>query len=249
MLQKNPQGQWIAYEVRTRKKINGGWATNAFRPYHSAESLSASVKELRPQWESVSSLRNFVNHLQNNSTLTSKRLTSKVQSTRNPPGPIPIEPIDGYLDLLPDPQDPQLVTTLLTSRVFSSAEGQVWKRDGSKEAYAASSTSGYSIVPNYYEGGLYPVNDVSCNRCHQDTGRQVGEFNFNTLLYGEVWGEDRIFSWHLFDKSGNFYGAYDENRILSRDLESAGLVARYNQNIHTQERYQELSRRFKIYWR
>lgn len=94
------------------------------------------------------------------------------------------------------------------------------------------------------------MNELSCNRCHQDTGRQIGEFSFNSLLYGEVWGEDRIFTWHLFDESGNFNGAYHNNRILNRRFDAAGLVVPYEGGPDQPSTlYKELPRRFRIIYR
>src|SRR5690606_1005988 len=123
-------------------------------------------------------------------------------------------------------------------------------RDGSKESYAASTKESLHIVPTDYEAGAYAVNEVSCNRCHEQTGRQIGEFNFDTVLYGEIWGEDRISSWHPFDKSGNFNGAYHNIRILDQRFVRAGLIEDYDPSRkHPKSEYETLPRPFSIRWR
>ena len=58
--------------------------------------------------------------------------------------------------------------------------------------------------------GLIPVNEISCNRCHSETGRRLGELEFDIQLYGEVWGEDRIFTWHLFEPHRYIYDTWDD---------------------------------------
>jgi hypothetical protein len=243
MFLKDPQGALHVYEIRTRKRYADGWEVNAFRPFLTAPELAGAIVQRRPNWQSVPKLKTAVEALRSPATLTAKRLTSQYYTTT-------FEAVDGSLDAIPDLGDDALVKDLLTTATFRSAEGKIWKQAGDKETYAASTAAAFSIVPKDYQGGLYPVNEVSCNRCHQDTGRQIGEFSFNSLLYGEIWGEDRIFTWHLFDESGNFYGAYDRNRIMNRRFEAAGLVVRYEGGSDQPNTvYKELPRRFRIIYR
>lgn len=76
--------------------------------------------------------------------------------------------------------------------------------------------------------GMIPVNEVSCMRCHTETGRRLHHFNWGVQLYGEIWGEDRIFTWHLFEPNRYFYGTFDESEYPTRKLNpkmaEAGLV-------------------------
>lgn len=242
MFVKDDQNNPYVFEIRTRKRFANGWGVNAFRPYLNALELSDTVKQKRPNWSSTPHLSRLVAHLEDSTNLKPKRMAAGYYSPA-------FETIEGALDELPPIGDDSLVRELLTSKTFNSAEGEVWKMDGDLETYAPFTNAGFSIVPRNYQGGLVAVNDVSCNRCHQDTGRQLGEFNFNSLLYGEIWGEDRIFSWHLFDENSSFYGAYDRNRKLSTKLQQAGLIAPYDQSRHPDPQYRTLPRRFKIRWR
>lgn len=240
MFLKDAAGQLHAFEIRTRKRYTDGWAVNAYRPFTTAAGLAAAVIDKRPTWEAAPNLRALIGALRNPQTLTPKTLTSEYFSAT-------FDRVDGALDYLPDFGDDDLVKELLHTTPFASAEGKIWKQSNGKETYAASTKARFSIVPRDYEGGLFPVNEVSCNRCHQDTGRQIGEFSFYSLLYGEIWGEDRIFTWHLFDESGNFGGAFDRNRILNRQFVAAGLIERYRGGAdHPATLYKELPRRFKI---
>jgi hypothetical protein len=52
----------------------------------------------------------------------------------------------------------------------------------------------------------------------------LGELELDVSLYGEVWGEDRIFSWHLFKPHSQFYNTFDETRMPNPRLESAKLI-------------------------
>jgi hypothetical protein len=75
--------------------------------------------------------------------------------------------------------------------------------------------------------GMIPVNEVSCARCHSETGRQIGHFNRNLALYGEIWGEERIFTWHLFEPHERIYGPWDDSqgsRKVNHRLVNANLV-------------------------
>lgn len=240
---KDPQGGLNVYEIRTRKRYADGWEVNAYRPFLTAAELADSVVQKRPNWQAVPALKTAVDALRRPDTLVAKRLTSQYY------GPT-FDAVEGALDVVPDLGDVALVKDLLRTATFRSAEGRIWKQSGGKETYAASTSASFSIVPKDYEAGLYPVNEVSCNRCHQDTGRQIGEFSFNSLLYGEIWGEDRIFTWHLFDESGNFFGAYQNNRVMNRKFEQAGLVVRYQGGTDQPATvYKELPRRFRIIYR
>lgn len=243
MFLKDPAGGLHVYEIRTRKRYSDGWEVNAFRPFLAAHELADAVVRKRPNWESVPRLKTAVDALRNPATLTAKRLSSQYY------GPT-FEAVDGALDVVPDFGDVQLVKELLAEATFRSAEGKVWKRSADKETYAASTSAAFNVVPKDYQGGLFPVNEVACNRCHQDTGRQIGEFSFNSLLYGEIWGEDRIFTWHLFDESGNFNGAFHNNRVMNRKFEASGLVVPYQGGQdQPQAVYKELPRRFRIIYR
>ena len=72
--------------------------------------------------------------------------------------------------------------------------------------------------------GVMPVNEDACNRCHDQTGRELGDLDDRVVLYGEVWGEDRIFTWHLFDASFDAFTVSDGSRRVNPRLVQAKLV-------------------------
>lgn len=212
LYEKSPEGKWYVFEVRTRKRYRDGWEVNLFRPFLTAESLAGAIIAKRPQWESSPSLKALVTHLRDKSTLVPHRMESV-------PYAKVFEPVDGALDPLPAIDDSALVTELLTKTTFVSAEGAIWKENGQGlETYAPASQGDFHIVPKGYEMGMIPVNEVSCNRCHSDTGRNLGQFEFDAILYGEIWGEDRIFTWHPFQPHQYIYDTWDDADVQSRKL-------------------------------
>ena len=118
-------------------------------------------------------------------------------------------------------------TCVATMAVLPSlaACGTVDSRD---TAPAPASQGEFSVVPRGYEMGLIPVNDVSCSRCHSETGRRLGQIEFDIILYGEVWGEDQIFTWHLFKPHRYMFGTWDDedgSRMVNPRMEAAGLLS------------------------
>lgn len=220
LFQKAPNGQYYVFEVRTRTRYRDGWDVNMFRPYPTARSMADAIKKLRPNWESNSSTSQLVAHLMNKNTLTTRRLASQPYAQL-------FKPIDGALDVLPATTDSQLIIDLLTKKTFSSVEGTIWKENGELETYGPGSNADFSIVPKGYTMGMYPVNEISCARCHEHTGRYLKDLEFDIQLYGEIWGEDRIFTWHLFKPNSGIYGTFDDvdgSRIINPNLVSAGLL-------------------------
>lgn len=233
---------WRVFEIRTRKRYSDSWATNVWRPFPSAKSLHKAVLETRKnkaEWVSNKKIDGLIKHLQDSSTFTSETLESSYYAKS-------WEPVKGYLDYLPDVDQPDFIADLLAKTVFKSSEGEVWKRVGEKEVCAASSKTGFSIVPNQYLAGLIPANDVSCSRCHNNAGRPFEHFYPDLVAYGEIWGEDEIFSWHPFqtDNFVNSSGAVQnfnyDNRVIRTDFLKAGLVEPYDANRHPETLYKQL---------
>lgn len=227
---KGEGGELLPVELRTRERYIGGWATNSYRPYPTASSLAAAIKELRPSWESNDALKRAVEHLSDNSTLQSKTAKSSVF-----PG---IFEETGGIDSLPDLGDVGLVRDLM-KREFVSSYGAVWKSGSGLKSFAASTTSKFSVVPNNFEASLIEVRDVSCQRCHKDAQKAIKDFNENAVLYGDIWGSDQIFSFHPFDPK-LCRGAADDNRELRPIFKSSGLVQTYDASLHTADYYKEL---------
>lgn len=220
LMQKSPDGTFYPFEIRTRKRYLDGWAVDVFRPFTNADALADAIVAKRPDWESDVKLRAAVAHLRTKTNLTRNTMHS-VAFTRVFPD------IVGALDVIPDLGDAQLVQELLREP-FQSTEGKIWKEGGGLETYAPGSAADFGIVPKGYEMGMIPVNEVSCNRCHVETGHPLKDFEFDLVLYGEVWGEDRAFTWHLFDANDYVFDTWDEadspTRRVNPRLAQAGLI-------------------------
>ncbi len=211
LFQQGPDGRWHPFEIRTRKRYLDGWAVDLFRPFPTAASLASKIQAQRPEWQSDSNVARFVEHLLDATTLESHRLVSEAFGKIFPP-------IEGALDVLPELQDKALLASLLDTTTFVSTEGAIWKRNGAKEAYAPASAADFGIVPKGYKMGLIPVNEVSCNRCHDQTSRGLGALEMDVILYGEIWGEDRIFTWHLFEPHRYMFDTWDDSDSASRTV-------------------------------
>lgn len=212
LYEQAPNGQWIVFEVRTRKRYLDGWEPNLFRPYPTADSLAAAITQRRPQWARTPDLQRLVAQLRNKDSLVATRLVSEAYGKVFPP-------VDGALDTLPDVTDKDLIVELLTQAPFKSVEGAIWKENGKGlETYGPASAGDFNVVPKGYKMGMIQTNEVSCNRCHVETGHPLGDFEFDIILYGEVWGEDRIFTWHLFEPNQYVFDTWDDRDVPSRKV-------------------------------
>lgn len=237
---QSPNGTWYAFEIRTRRRYRDGWAVDVYRPFGTAEQMAQAVIQRRPGWASSASLSQLVAHLRDSSTLVSNKWESPAYGKVFPA-------INGALDRIPDVDDKPLIVELLTQTPFASVEGVIWKEHGSLQTYGPSSSAAFSIAPKGYEMGMIPVNEVSCNRCHSETGRRLGEMEFDIILYGEVWGEDQIFTWHPFEPNSRIYDTWDEvdgSRRVNQRMVQAGLV-KYEQPSSSDPDYKPLPTVFK----
>jgi hypothetical protein len=220
LFQQGPDQNWYVFEVRTRKRHLEGWEPNVFRPFATAAQLEQAIVARRPQWHRDANLARFVDHLKNRETLVAHTMRSEAYHKIFPP-------IQGALDKLPVINDKQLVVELLTGHRFRSTEGQIWKENGQLETYAPASEDDFSIVPKGYEMGMIAVNEESCNRCHIETGRRLGDLEPVIQLYGEVWGEDRLFTWHLFQPHRYIFNTWDDvdgSRMVNPRMVQANLL-------------------------
>jgi hypothetical protein len=220
LYQQGVDQQWYVFEIRVREKYSEGWDVDVFRPFAKSTEMADAIRAKRPDWQSVPELKNMVDHLVDKTTLKPYKLEAPFYQKI-------FIPITGSLDELPGIQDYKLIASLLRDTTFKSVKGKVWKTDGVQETYAPASSSDFNIVPKGYELGMIPVNEVSCNRCHQSTGVQLGHLDKELQLYGEMWGEDRIFTWHLFEPNRKIYGTFDEvdgSRRINQRLIKAGLI-------------------------
>ena len=89
---------------------------------------------------------------------------------------------------------------------------------------------------------------TSCSTCHRDAGRPFMTWYDNILAYGELWGNDEIFTWHPFtldrfvDGSGAVVNFNYDNRQIRPDFIAAGLIAPYSQTTHPATIYKRIVR-------
>ena len=85
---------------------------------------------------------------------------------------------------------------------FVGAYGTVWKADGAQKAFGPTGpTAGLSVVPAGFDVGLLEVRESTCEKCHNQGGYFIGDLVDPAILYGDIWGVDRIFSFHPFEPS------------------------------------------------
>jgi hypothetical protein len=221
-------------EVRMRQRYPAGWATNVFRPFPESTSLVAAIQAARPAWASTPSLAAVVTQLQGVSGFTPLELTAT--------GLTGTFDQSGFLDPLPDFGDDALVRELLTTTTFVSAYDSVWRQsaDGTQQAFAASTAAtDLSVVPVQYQAGLIAVNETSCVRCHEQTAKELANWYDGLTLYGDVWGTDEVFTFHVFDES--YYPDLDldtgngvqDNRHMNPALVSMGMIKQFDPSTDT----------------
>ena len=220
----------VTSELRTRERFAGNWATDAFRPFPTASTLAAAIKQKKAAWQDAPNLKALVGALEDTGTLTAKHRDSPAFSN--------LVTFDGAIDApLPAVGDDALVRDLLATTTFVGSYGTAWKTAGAGGLRAFGPTgpaAGLSIVPHQADLGLLEVRETTCHKCHDQGGYFIGDLVDQAILYGDIWGVDRIFSFHpfepsLIDASGN------ENRSVRSGL--TGIVKPYDAATHPSSRY------------
>ncbi len=233
------------FEIRTRTRTPDGWVNDVYRPFPRATDLADAIEARRterPEWESSAGLDALVAKLQA-SDLTPYRVAAT-----HFPGAFPAR--DAGIDTLPAlaGSDAELVHELLMTTPFRSARDLAWKESGSLVAHAAAAAGAGSIVPKGFNAAAIRVDDVSCSSCHRDAGRPFETWYDNILAYGELWGNDEIFTWHPFtldrfvDENGKVVNFNYDNRQIRPDFVAAGLVAPYSATNHPNTLYKRIVR-------
>lgn len=239
-----PDSDSLVFEVRVRTRLIDGWDNQVYRPFPTATDLAERIKKDNIQWELNPNLSQIVKHLENNQTLVARTLEA-------PFFPGTFETSKGHLDILPAFEDMAFVKRLLKESVFQNVAGKVWKKNGEQETYAASTEAAFSIVPRRYDGGMLKVDNTSCKRCHDQGGRQIENFYHVMQAYGELWGEDQIFSWHPFENkqfvlpNGDVTNFNNDNRRIRKDLLESGLVKQISPSQFSTDKYQALPHSWK----
>lgn len=229
---KDSSGALFPSELRIRTRYLDGWATNSFRPFPTAASLAAAIKAARPEWSAKSNLKTVVDHLESDGNLVSRSVSSPAFNN--------VFKATGGIDTIPDFGDDALVKELLTKTTFTSAYGEAWKTSGSLKSYAASTKAAFSIVPRNNTAGLIEVTDESCARCHEKAGDSLNNYADAVDLYGDLWGEDRVFSFHPYDPKYARGAPQVETRFV-RPAFKDGIVVRYEKGRHPSDLYKKLA--------
>jgi hypothetical protein len=248
------------FEIRTRTRTAKGWDNDIYRPFSAATELASAIKSRRPNYTNNEHLSVLVNHLEDNTNLEQKTLVNS--RYKGVDGNISsVTKIEGHIDTLPPFGDKLLVKELLRTVVFKSVRDKEWKRDGEKVAFAPNTKQTFGITANNYNGGLFEVSEQFCSQCHTDAGRSIDHFAPDLAAYGELWGEDETFSWHLFENSRfakpngdvKCFNAdrvagcrVDDNRAIRQTFIDSGLVVRYKENIQENLNYKRLPRSWKV---
>lgn len=216
-----PNGVPYVFELRIRRREIDHWAVDAFRPFPTAERMAVVL-------EAAGGSEGLVRFLRNPKTLRPMLMRDSFGVLAQNAG----------VDVLPEIDD-SLVASLLTTTTFHSCHGERWKADGDLECYAPTTNDPFSIVPANYDGGFFAVDDQSCSRCHQHAGQGIGDFDGSRVLYGRIWGNDQIISFHPLHPAraaGDAdYGGPDVD--LRREFLESGILAPYDRERHLPTHY------------
>lgn len=231
---KTKEGNAVPFELRVRIRKAQEWDVDVFRPFPTAKSLAKRIQEVRENWHEQPALAKLVAHLTEEKELPLQRL---VDSNH------PYRAIDQTMgvDSLPAIDDDKLVVELLTTTTFTSAHGEVW-RSGKNAAFTTAPTTSakFHVVPAGYDAGFIEVETQSCMRCHETANQHVRNFEPGRDWYGRVRGSDGIFSWHPFDPGSVSYNGYGATPRIRQSFVTAGIVAPYNSQVHTQANYMRI---------
>ena len=234
-------GDPLPFEIRTRRRLVDRWTVDVFRPFPTAAELIDAVDERQDR--SVAAL---IAHLRDPATLVPARLEADHFDGA-------FAPIDGAEDRLPALDDAGLVESLLLETPYRSARGAIWREAGELRAYAPTTSAALHIVPAGNDAGFLSVDDESCARCHENAGRPFRDYYPNITAYGELWGEDGVFSWHPFeagqfvDDDGAVVNFNNDNRRMRQDMIDAGVLAPYDPALHPGSVYATLPGEWKGY--
>lgn len=230
----NPADQkYYVFEVRALKRKLNGWSPNIYRPFPEAKDLSIAIEKLYPEWNKNSQLVKVMEYLKDYSKLEKE---SFPEST--------FVKAEGYFDHLP-PMDETIVANLLTSTPFQSVLGTTWKDHNGKMSFAPKVNQDFSIFPRGNRLHALEVSTKTCTQCHQETGRPMATMFHEDSLYGEIWGSDRIFSFHPFTPGSIYTGVQaQDHRQFRSEFISSGLLEAYNPEKHPSSMYKQLEYNF-----
>lgn len=218
--------QKYTFEVRMRIRLKDSWDVEVLRPFPTAKSLAARIKELRGNDQSVAQM---VSHVESEFPVETRLLY----------GPHPTNVSfrrEAGVDHLPS-LDRELVKELLTTTPFQTAVGAEWRRDNAMEVFAPTTKADFHIIPQNYKGTFLGTDTESCKNCHSATLKHATHFDAPRQWYGHVRGSDGIFSFHPVDPSCVANNGATLPVVIRRSLLEAGYVARFDRQQHTSQHY------------
>lgn len=232
-------GTLYPFEVRTRTRTVSGWVNDVHRPFPRAADLANAIEK---RGGSSLALTALVAQLREGA------LAPFQLKNTNFPGAFPTR--SAGIDMLPvmSGADADFIHLLMMTTPYASARGIAWRTSGGRIAYAAGAAGRGSIVPKGYNAAAVEVTEQSCDVCHRDAGRPFEAWYDNILAYGELWGNDEIFTWHPFtmasfvDAQGRVVNFNHDNRVIRADMKTAGLVAPYVPAQHPPNVYKRVVR-------
>jgi hypothetical protein len=231
---RGPDRRDYTFEMRLRIRELTHWEVDVFRPFPTSEDLAQRIRELRPDWEQNESLVKLCRHVEGASAMKLLTLADHQPQRRTFSQKMGV-------DELPALNDDKLVIELLTTTVFRSAVGQTWREAANgTETCAPTTKAKFHIVPAGYDAGFIAVDNKSCMRCHNTVNQNVSEFDAGRDWYGRIRGSDGIFSFHPFDESSISDNGFGRSISMRRDLERAGVIARYDRKVHGTDVYRRL---------
>jgi hypothetical protein len=233
------------FEIRTRTRTLTGWEVDALRPFPTAEDLALAIETRRaerPEWAESAALDALITQLREGTLSPFRVSATHFQGA--------FAARDAGIEQLPEltGSDAELTRELLRTTAFRSAKGVYWKQTDNLSAWAASSAGKGQIVPKGYNAAAVEISEQSCDSCHVDAGRPFETWYDNILAYGELWGNDEIFTWHPFtlskfvDAQGKVVNFNYDNREIRPDFKAAGLIEPYKPADHPATVYKRIVR-------
>jgi len=217
-------------EIRTRERYQSGWAVNSFKPFLNSKHLADAIEAANPNW-TVEKKTKILRQLRGKGDM--RALTRKSDAF---PG---VFSQAGYIDYLPKFDDKEFIRNLSKAQTFVSTYDRPWRMLDGNTSFAPSSDEAYSIMPQNNFAGLLQITDEKCQRCHQHANQALRDYESEAILYGNIWGMDQIFSFHMFDESV-YSDVGDEDRKPNPKLVSAGMLKPFSREKHLETRYTQL---------
>lgn len=245
----------VPFEIRLRsKQRDGSWKMDVLRPFESAIDLAQGIARIcatgaenrptgcdsaYPAYQAI--LSPNATKLRNRTEFFSKQMLG----TRRDPLSLSSTALEATvaaatLQELPE-LPPDLVEALLTRTPFKSVFGKPWTQ-GPPPGWAPTTQSHSSIVPKNYAGGLIPLTQEACMKCHDSAGRTVDHFdpkredgqmfapqpNDNQsrprTWYDFVQGDDSILSFNPYSPSAVKNSALSDVNAINPCLKKHGLI-------------------------